>query len=341
MDNINASASPEVQMNDNFIALAPGSLFGRMGSATSGLTWGYYGGIFPGSYAVIADDTVVLTDAATNYIECDSAGVVYTNTSAFTAGRYRLYSVVCAGGVITSYTDYRTPIGINVPGLAAVNAWTDKNTFNDGTSGLIVSNAAAPTKLASFDLASVTAGQNRVLSVPDANIILSGSAAALTSGRMPRASTGGLLIDDANSPTCDASGNVVTVGTVTSESEPSSYVPTLTCSTSGTITTNGEAFDYVRHGNLITISGRVTVASVSSPVGILRISVPVNSTQEAAVTITAGGLAGSSGNVCGRLSPSTAYFIVQAFDGNNLTNTLASKVQAGSAFVISATYFVT
>ena len=37
----------------------------------------------------------------------------------------------------------------------------------------------------------------------------------LTSGRIPRASTGGLIIDDANSPTCDASGNVAVVGQVT------------------------------------------------------------------------------------------------------------------------------
>ncbi len=38
--------------------------------------------------------------------------------------------------------------------------------------------------------------------------------ALLTSGRMPRAITGGVLVDDANSPTCDASGNVLVKGTL-------------------------------------------------------------------------------------------------------------------------------
>lgn len=133
MDDINASASPEVQMNDNFFALAPAALFGRKGSTTSGLDFGYYGGIFPGSYAVIADDVVTLTDSATNYMECDSAGTVYVNTSAFTAGRYRLYAITCAGGVQTDLVDYRTPIGVNVPNLAGANLWTGQNTFAAGT----------------------------------------------------------------------------------------------------------------------------------------------------------------------------------------------------------------
>ena len=133
LQTINASASPEVQVNENFIATSPAGIFGRKSTTTAALTWGYYGGIFPGTYAVIADGTKALTDNATNYIECDSAGVVYTNTSAFTAGRQRLYSVVCAGGAQTCYTDYRTVIGINVPVLTGDNTWTGQNTFAAGT----------------------------------------------------------------------------------------------------------------------------------------------------------------------------------------------------------------
>lgn len=96
------------------------------------------------------------------------------------------------------------------------NAFLAKNTFNDGTTaGLTIANVAAPTKKFSFDASGVTAGQNRVLKAPDADVILAGSAAALTSGRMPRVTTGGLLLDDANSPTCDASGNVSIKGALT------------------------------------------------------------------------------------------------------------------------------
>ena len=132
LQTINASASPEVVINENFIATSPAGLYGRKASTTAGLTWGYYGGIFPGSFGVIADGTKTLTNTATNYIECDTAGVVYTNTSAFTAERYRLYSVVCAGGVQTGYTDYRTPVGINTPTLTGDQTWTGDNTFAIG-----------------------------------------------------------------------------------------------------------------------------------------------------------------------------------------------------------------
>jgi len=115
LQSINASASPEVQMNENFDAVAPNVLFARKSTSTAGLTWGYYGGIFPLTYADIADGTLTLSNSATNYIESDSDGIVYHNTSGFTGGRWRLYSVVCAGGVVTGYTDYRTTLGINTP----------------------------------------------------------------------------------------------------------------------------------------------------------------------------------------------------------------------------------
>src|ERR1039457_1505521 len=115
LQSINASASPEVQINENFDAVAPNALFARKSKTSAGLTWGYYGGIFPQTYADIPDGTVALTNGATNYIECDSTGVVYTNTSDFTGGRWRLYTVACAGGVVTGYTDYRTTLGINPP----------------------------------------------------------------------------------------------------------------------------------------------------------------------------------------------------------------------------------
>ncbi|OYV48230.1 MAG: hypothetical protein B7X10_03380, partial [Burkholderiales bacterium 21-58-4] len=120
-------------MNENFEAVAPGALFARKATTTTGLTWGYYGGIFPGTYAAIVDGSLTLTDASTNYIECDNAGVLYQNTSAFTVGRNRLYQVVCAGGVISSYTDYRQTLGIAYANVNQDNTWTGQNTFNIGT----------------------------------------------------------------------------------------------------------------------------------------------------------------------------------------------------------------
>lgn len=56
---------------------------------------------------------------------------------------------------------------------------------------------ADSTKAIRFDAGNVTAGQTRVLTAPDASIIIAGSAAALTSGRVPYVTTGGLLTDSA------------------------------------------------------------------------------------------------------------------------------------------------
>jgi hypothetical protein len=64
-----------------------------------------YGGGAPVS---VAAGTVNLTNAATNYVECSSAGTVSANTSAFTAGALALATVVCSGGDISSVTDKRS-----------------------------------------------------------------------------------------------------------------------------------------------------------------------------------------------------------------------------------------
>lgn len=99
----------EVTANENFIAVSPAALFGRRYAGISGLTWAFYGGILyvDGVATSISNDTVLLTDSATNYIERTRAGVVSANTSGFTAGRIPLYTAVTSGGAITGYTDYR------------------------------------------------------------------------------------------------------------------------------------------------------------------------------------------------------------------------------------------
>ncbi len=105
-----AQAQKEVTANAMFDALSPASLFGRRASTSSGLTWGFYGGTLfvDGVATQIANGTVALTNAATNYIEATRAGVVSANTTGFTAGRMPLYTAVTAGSVVTSYTDHRT-----------------------------------------------------------------------------------------------------------------------------------------------------------------------------------------------------------------------------------------
>jgi len=102
-------ASKEVTFNQLMDAASPATLFGRDALTTTGLTWGYLGGVIlvNGVPTTIANGTVALTTAATNYVEVDAAGTVSANTTAFTPGSTPLYSVVAGASTITSYVDKR------------------------------------------------------------------------------------------------------------------------------------------------------------------------------------------------------------------------------------------
>jgi hypothetical protein len=111
IDTISQSqASKEVTANAYFDAASPASLFGRRGSTSTGLTWGYYGGTLfvDGVATQVANGTVALSASTTNYVEATRAGVVSSNTSGFTTGRMPLYTVVTGASTVTSYTDHRT-----------------------------------------------------------------------------------------------------------------------------------------------------------------------------------------------------------------------------------------
>lgn len=112
LDNISSSqASKEVTANALFDAESPASFYGRRATTTTALTWGYYGGMLRldnGTLTAVANGTKTLTNATTNYLEVDpTTGNVSLNTTAFTAANVPLYSVVTAGNLVTSYTDYR------------------------------------------------------------------------------------------------------------------------------------------------------------------------------------------------------------------------------------------
>lgn len=66
LQEINAAASPEVQMNENFAALNWAAVFAMDARTTSGLTWGHLGGRW-GGFPVTAG-TNSLANNDTNYI---------------------------------------------------------------------------------------------------------------------------------------------------------------------------------------------------------------------------------------------------------------------------------
>jgi hypothetical protein len=119
LDQISPSqASKEVPANAIADAMSPAATFGRRASTTAVLTWGMYGGKYrkaDGTVITKANATVALTDSATNYL-LETDGVVSNVTAApsgwpgpLAAGANALYEIVCAGGAVTSYTDYRAP----------------------------------------------------------------------------------------------------------------------------------------------------------------------------------------------------------------------------------------
>jgi len=123
-----SQASKEVTANAYFDAASPATLFGRRQSTTSGLTWGYYGGtiMVDAALAQIANGTLALTASVANFIEATRAGVISSNTSAWTPGKIPLYLVWTDVSTVTSYNDYRLTAFRRAGRLA--KTMTDANT---------------------------------------------------------------------------------------------------------------------------------------------------------------------------------------------------------------------
>lgn len=98
-----------VVFNEVGESLSAAGIFSKRHDATSGLTWGYYGGLYNGN--TISDGTVTLTNTSDNYVVVlRSTGVVSTstsNTNSLDTLYAKLYKVTCAGGVVTAVIDQR------------------------------------------------------------------------------------------------------------------------------------------------------------------------------------------------------------------------------------------
>lgn len=109
LQSINASASPETQMNENAEAVEAACTFGINRATTTGLMLGIYGGVLhtDGVAAVKSNITIALTASQTNYVERTRAGTVSKNTSGFSADKIPLYTATTNGTGITAVQDYR------------------------------------------------------------------------------------------------------------------------------------------------------------------------------------------------------------------------------------------
>jgi len=135
LQTVNASASPEVAMNENAETLDHQAVYGKRQPVTTGLTWGYYGGRW-GGFAITAG-TLTLTNAATNYIVVlKSTGAISVSTASTNWDNTELYSRVykltTAGNVVTAEEDHRVGVygvmGFDAS-VVAVNEATDTTCF--------------------------------------------------------------------------------------------------------------------------------------------------------------------------------------------------------------------
>lgn len=96
----------------------------RVTDTVGGITIDYAAGTLRNDNTIvsISASTLALTDDATNYVEVDSAGTVSANTSAFTTGRVPLAEVVTASGDISSVTDKRAWLDIEIGASGLTNS---------------------------------------------------------------------------------------------------------------------------------------------------------------------------------------------------------------------------
>lgn len=111
-----SQVSPEVPINENFDALSAVAFGGKKNDASSGLTWGYYGGRWGGTS--VADGTLALTASADNYVVVANAtGALSVSTGttnwADTTNYRRVYKLTTGTSGVTAVEDHRAgPYGL-------------------------------------------------------------------------------------------------------------------------------------------------------------------------------------------------------------------------------------
>jgi len=179
----------------------------------------------------------------------------------------------------------------------------------------------------------------RITSTGDVGIGTSSPAVKLDIVGRARASTGILFGTD----TADANA--------LDDYEEGTYTATLTCDT-GTITLNsgsgGDLLRYTKIGRVVTVSGRLTVDSVSSPTGFIQINLPfevesaVNGMYtgpiacESPVSLDSGQFTIQARSVGGA---STARIFITSESTISSGNQNAEQVQTDTAFFLALTYF--
>ena len=129
------------------------------------------------------------------------------------------------------------------------------------------------------------------------------------------------------------------------------HVATITPSTSGTVTMEGnyERLSYTKIGRQVTVTGQLIVSGVSSPVGYFKISLPfvIGSSTNGGELRGCGSLtladvaSADSGGFVSRTNESTSYLMVYLGDGTTYQSDSAEQLAANAVVYLTFTYFTT
>jgi hypothetical protein len=322
----------------------------RTSSAESGITFGSTlgsslrfadaGAVGQGIIQYVHDDTVN-TDymnfytAATERMRIDSSGNVLVGKSVTTQNT--------AGTQISASSGVRATVDGNVATI--LNRTTSDGDIalfrKDGTTvGIVASRGGVATNLilrtATGQGAGIGGANSGVLpcdedGLQDDEINLGASGTRWNdlylSGRLTNDGTGGVAVDSGGDVEIiqEGTGRLKAVGGVfiggaaagnhLDDYEEGVYIVTLTPQTSGSITLNAsyDTLQYIKVGNLVTVTGRIRVSSVSSPSGTVHMSLP----------FTAATLSEDQGRIFGQLvitdmpKAANAYTFHPTIQGSN------------------------
>lgn len=274
-------AGKEETVNALFDAMSPSALYGRREDTTMALTWGYYGGnVLIGDVTFpIANGTLTLTNNTTNYVEMSKTdGSVSVNTTGWTTGKQKLYSIVTASNLVTQYTDYRA--FLKIAGSDSYTLPPATTSFLggvtvDGTTITVDANGKISAVAASYTLpkASTTVlGGVKVdgtTITADANGVISATGTAYT---LPKATTtvlGGVTVDG-TTVTVDANGKISAVA-------GSSYtLPTASTTQLGGVKIDGSTININGSGVISANPPPIATSTVSGTVKIDGTSITIN-----------------------------------------------------------------
>lgn len=127
------------------------------------------------------------------------------------------------------------------------------------------------------------------------------------------------------------------------------YTATLTCSTSGTVTLNSsfDTLSYTRIGNIVNIRGYIEVSSVSSPLGDLRLNIPIVSANPVELAgrsvgqITVAGSVSKNVDSFGAfIDEGVSYVSLTIIDGAAISFLGAPEMQASASIMVNFNYQV-